>query len=118
MNFLANKELFVALNNKAEEIQALPLSGLLSDLDGLEIAEDGVTIKTHQYYSRGGEDYQSAFFTWEELDKPIEYFKDLFQENHDRKIREQAEREAKTIEHNKQMEIMRLKQLKEKYPNE
>jgi hypothetical protein len=50
MNFLGNKELFLALNEKAEQIARLPLSGLLPDFDGITVEEDGITIKTSYYY--------------------------------------------------------------------
>jgi hypothetical protein len=117
MDFLTNKHLFIALTQKAKQIKNLPLSGLLNDFDGLDIDEDGILIKTSQYYSGCGTEYESINISWEEIDKPLEYFTDLFQKEDDRKEREEEEKAAKALEDTRQREILRLKQLKEKYPD-
>lgn len=115
-----NVEIFLNEYKKIEkllsEISNIPKSwGDGECFEGLSFEDDGITYKTSTSYSGCGTDEFSFFVKFEELNNPIEYFKEKYQ----KEIDDEAERlrNLKKMAENavKKAEIKRLKELMEKY---
>ena len=114
-----NVEIFLneykKIENLLSEISNIPKSwGDGECFEGLSFEDDGITYKTSTSYPGCGTDEFSFFVKFEELNNPIEYFKDKYQ----KEIDDEAERlkNLKKIAENavKTAEIKRLKELMEK----
>lgn len=118
-----NTELFFneykKIEKKLDEISEIPMIiGNGESFEGIEIDDDGILYKSSSYYSGCGKDYYSFFVKWDEMNNPIEYFKDKYQKEFDdetkrinklKEIAEFAKRES---------EIKTLNKLMEKYKEE
>jgi hypothetical protein len=118
-----NTELFFneykKIGKKLDEISQIPKRfGNGDSFEGVEIESHGILYKSSSFYSGCGTDYYSFFITWDEINNPIEYFKDKYQKEFDdetkrinklKEIAESAKRES---------EIKTLNKLMEKYKEE
>jgi hypothetical protein len=86
--------------------------------EGIEIEDEGILYKTSTSYSGCSTDYYSFYVSWEEINNPIEYFKDKYQ----KEIDNEANRLKNLKEINeaqiKETEVKKLKELMEKYKEE
>lgn len=101
---------------KLDSIRGMsPLFTSLKDFDGVEINECGITYKTSEYYSGCGTDKDSFHISWEDINKPIEFFQQLCKEAKDKKtaqeLKVKGENETRRIDEEKQQ----LKELQKKY---
>lgn len=105
------------IEQKLEEISQVGLpfeTGI--EFDGVVIDEQGVYYKSSTYFSGCGTDHFNFCILWEDINKPIEWFKEQADE-YKRKRAEQKQRDAEEQKEKlKQQEIQQLKELKEKYP--
>lgn len=115
-----NAELFLQEWNKIEaKLDAIrgmsPLFTSLKDFDGVEINDYGITYKTSEYYSGCGTENDRFHVSWDDINKPIEYFQQLCKEAKDKK----SEQEQKVKEENNNRRIeeekQQLKELQKKY---
>ena len=118
-----NTELFFneykKIGKKLDEISEIPMRfGNEESFEGIEIDDDGILYKSSSSYSGCATDYYSFFVKWDEINNPIEYFKDKYQKEFDdetkrlnklKEIAEFAKRES---------EIKTLNKLMEKYKEE
>lgn len=110
------KETWKEIRDKIDVIADLPrVDGNGEDFMGITIDETGFTYNTRTWYSGCSPDDFSFTIDWEDIDKPIEYFKGMFEkEIEDHKLRELNKKKAaedEKILKEKQL----LSQLKKKY---
>lgn len=112
------KKEWAKIKTKLDEINDIPKSHLRGkEFIGIDIEDDGLDYNTETNYSGGGTDIFYFHVNWNELNKPIEYFKKKY--NKEIEIYSTAKALAKKEDENK-IEIKErnlLKKLKEKYEN-
>jgi len=118
-----NTELFFneykKIEKKLDEISQIPKRfGNGESFEGIEIDDDGILYNSSSSYSGCGPDFYSFFVKWDEINNPIEYFKDKYQKEFDdetkrlNKLKEIAESKKK------ESELKTLNELMEKYKEE
>ena len=111
------KDQILKLIDKLTEISKLPYSGALKYYSGLDIDQSGIWYKTEEYYagSAGSTDIESFFVTWEEIDKPIEYFAEKFKTAHEKAESEKAKRKLEAEEKAKEEKRRLYEKLKKEF---
>ncbi len=100
------------IQEKLEAISNIPKKdGDGKYFEGLDIDEEGVTYKSSTSYSGCGTDNYDFHVNWDEINNPIEYFKEKYskeiQDDKERKIRLKEE-EAQKQEERERKEFERL----------
>lgn len=85
------------------------------DFVGLAFSEHFIYYKTETFYSGCGTDHYSLEISWDEINKPIEYFREKFQKEVEERNKIEKEQEAKFKLHQEEMERAKLKELQDKY---
>ena len=112
-----SKENALALRNKMEEISALPhVDEVGGSFEGLDFDEDTITYRSSTWCSGCGTDsyYFSFSVDWEDINKPLEYFRKKFEDTANAKEKARRERDKKVVAERKKQEVDDFYKLKAK----
>lgn len=112
MNF-PTPEQIINLDTKIRAIHEI--MGDYSDFKGYEADDTGITVREEQYYSGCGTERNSFYIPYEDLDKPIEYFKQQKIDALEREKQRELEQKEREKENKINEEKKLLVELKKKY---
>ncbi len=73
------KTLLLEIQEKLDSIAKIPkLEGMGEDFKGIEITSSGIVYNSESFYTGCGTDHYSFEISWEELEKPLEYFEQKY----------------------------------------
>jgi hypothetical protein len=110
------KEQLLKLKEKLDEISSLPHTYECGEtFIGIDFDESFIYYKTETYYSGCGTENYSFDISWDEIDEPIDYFRDKFQKEFEAREKSKKQNEAKIKLEEEKRERAKLKELQNKY---
>ena len=110
------KESLLELQSKLEQIAKLPKpDGNGEIFKGINISEEGIEYNSATYYEGCKTEEYSFFTTWEEIDKPLEYFEKKYEKAFKKRFEEIEEGRKKEEEKNKQFRKKEYERLKREF---
>lgn len=115
------KSQYNLLKEKILEIASLPHSDLSGDMghdfEGINLLDDSICYKS-SYYSYGSYNECNFYVKWEDINKPLDFFKEKFENDFNDKQKRLLEKGERELREKEEREIQLLKELKEKYKNQ
>jgi predicted ribosome quality control (RQC) complex YloA/Tae2 family protein len=113
------KSLYNLMKEKIQEIASLPHSdGDMGDtFEGIDLLDDSIRYIS-SYYSYGQYNECNFYVKWEDINKPLDFFKEKFENDFNNKQKRLLENKEKELREKEEREIQLLKELKEKYKNQ
>lgn len=110
---------YLDLKRKIEEIIGLPYSQAhinIDDFQGLDITDGEITYRSYRFSHRSREhEYGNFTIAFDEVNRPLDYFKNKFQAEHERMFEISRQRNIERQKTVEEREIEQLKALQKKY---
>lgn len=112
------REEYTKIEAKLEEISKIPkLWGDGGSFEGIEIDDEGILYKSADHYNGCSPDFYSFHIKWDELNNPIEYFKEKYALEIDNdKKRKEDKKNIEQLEKDKR-DLAEYKRLQNKFGN-
>lgn len=106
-----NKENALALLEKMHAISELPFVYEVGRFDGIDFDESSITYKSSTWF-RCGTDTYTFYVDWDDINKPLEYFKKKFKDEYDAREKQKAENKKKEAENQEKRRVEDFYKLK------